>query len=77
MDKIQIIKCKCGEVFAACQEPECWTEKDWQKDIRKYVGEGCSVETVDRGTWSFGSCKCENESVQIIPTDKTQLALNI
>ena len=61
--KTQIIKCKCGKTFAACTEPECYTDKDWIKSLRKYVLDGCSVEVVDTNSdWKFEKCICETEN---------------
>jgi len=62
MDKIQVIKKKCcGAVFAGCCEPECYTDSDWLKDLKKYVKEGCTVETVEKGHFSWGKCECVQE----------------
>lgn len=55
---IQVIKCKCGKTFAACCEPECYTDKDWQKDVRNYVKKGCTVEMREAGQWNFERCTC-------------------
>lgn len=56
---IQVIKYKCcGQVFAACCEPECYTEKDWLKDIRKYTLRGDKVEMRESGNVKFGKCEC-------------------
>lgn len=39
---IQVIKYKCcGNIFAAYCEPDCYTDKEWLKDLEsdeKYVG---------------------------------------
>ena len=56
---IQVLKCKCGEVFAACQEPMCYTEKDWLKDLTKTLKEGGTIAMVEQGNWNFGKCKCD------------------
>jgi len=56
---IQVIKYKCcGRIFAACKEPECYIDKDWLKDLRQYVKEGCKVEMIT-GDWQFGKCDCK------------------
>lgn len=54
----QVIVCKCGSKFAACVAPECYTEADWMKDVRKYVKQGCTVEVVEAGSFRFERCKC-------------------
>lgn len=57
MKKIQIIKYKCcGKVFAACCEPECYTDSEWLKNLKKYVLKGHTVEMAESTT--FGKCEC-------------------
>jgi hypothetical protein len=56
---IQIIKCKCGKTFAAATEPHCYSDADWQRDTRKYIKRGCTVEMVDHHEWKFEECVCE------------------
>jgi len=57
---IQVIKYKCcGKIFAACTEPECYTEKDWLRDLRKYVLRGDTVEMIEAGTLKFEKCTCK------------------
>lgn len=56
--KKQVIKYGCcGKVFAAASEPYCYTDKEWQKDLRKYVSNGCTVEMVE--SFEFGNCECK------------------
>ena len=56
---IQVIKYRCcGQIFAACCEPECYTEKDWLKDVRKYALRGDKVEMMESGNVKFGKCEC-------------------
>ncbi len=62
MGKAQVIKCKCGKVFAACREPECYTEKDWMKDMRKYVIDGCTVDMVNTNEFQFENCVCDKSA---------------
>lgn len=57
--QFQVIKCKCGEIFACCVVPECYTDTDWMRDLRKEVKNGNSVEIVEQGKWKFGNCKCK------------------
>lgn len=63
--QIQIIKCKCGKSFAACRVPECYSDADWQKEMRAYVKKGCTVELVDAGSWQIESCACEKEKKEL------------
>ena len=56
---IQVIKYKCcGQIFAACWEPDCYTEKDWLKNMRKYVLRGDKVEMMESGNVKFSKCVC-------------------
>lgn len=58
---IQVIKYKCcGKVFAACVEPDCYTDQDWTSSLRKYVLRGDKVEMVKRGNLKFEKCECDN-----------------
>ena len=61
MGKVQVIKCKCGSRFAGCREPDCYTEKEWLKDLRKYVLKGYSVETMKSSDFKIEVCICEKE----------------
>jgi len=58
--KIQIVKCKCGSTFAACWEPMCYEDKDWQKNLRKYLKQGATVATIENppGGQLFQRCTC-------------------
>ena len=61
MTRKQVIKYKCcGKIFAACCEPNCYTDKDWLKSLKKYVEQGHSVDMVD--TFTFGKCTCEEDN---------------
>lgn len=56
---IQVIKYGCcGQIFAACVEPYCYTDKEWLKDTRRYTLRGDKVEMMEQGTWEFGKCEC-------------------
>ncbi|OBW43523.1 hypothetical protein AB670_00053 [Chryseobacterium sp. MOF25P] len=61
---IQVIKYKCcGNIFAACCEPECYTDMDWLKELKKYVERGNKVEMIPNGgVLQFKRCECEKES---------------
>ncbi|WP_294288523.1 hypothetical protein [uncultured Chryseobacterium sp.] len=59
---IQIIKYKCcGNAFAACHEPDCYTDKDWLKSLRKYVSQGATVEMIQPGQLQFKKCECKKQ----------------
>lgn len=62
--QLQVIKCLCGASIAACTEPECYEEKDWQKELRRYVKMGYTVSLEDAGSFSFGSCSCKEEATK-------------
>jgi hypothetical protein len=57
---IQTIKCPCGKIFAASREPYCYTDSEWQRNMRRYVANGCSVSVVNSGEWKFEKCECPN-----------------
>jgi hypothetical protein len=60
---IQIVKYKCcGAIFAACVEPDCYTEKDWLANLKKYVNRGDKVEMIKSGTLKFGKCECKKNN---------------
>lgn len=58
----QIVICRCGNAFAICRAPECYTDRDWQKDVRRYIKGGCTVETLNTKEavekYSLGNCTC-------------------
>ena len=58
---IQVVKSKCcGTIFAACIEPECYTDKDWLKNLKNYVNRGDKVEMIESGTLqSIKKCDCD------------------
>jgi len=62
MSQCQVIKCKCGKVFAMCRVPECYQDSDWMKDVRKYVKKGCIIEVGESKDYNFEKCICENKS---------------
>lgn len=63
---VQIIKYKCcGKIFAACCEPECYTDKDWLKSMSKYVKDGHKVELIPSSQFVTVS-KCQCNKVQTL-----------
>ena len=55
---IQIIYCpKCGSGFAGCVEPECYTDNNWIKEMKKYIKQGYKVKTVEK--YSLEKCTCK------------------
>ena len=62
---IQVIKTKCcGKVFAACREPECYTDTEWTRELSKYVKKGNVVEMVGSGhDFKFETCDCANIAI--------------
>lgn len=58
---IQVIKYKCcGNIFAACVEPQCYIDKVWLRDLRRYVQKGHKVEMRESGDVLFNKCECNN-----------------
>lgn len=59
--KLQHIICKCGVSIAACRVPECYEDAGWQREMRKYVKRGYTVELIDAGSHKFERCSCKKE----------------
>jgi hypothetical protein len=61
MRRAQVIYCTCGALFAACLEPECYTDKEWLKDLSKYVKKGCTVDMINTENVgiNWGECTCK------------------
>jgi hypothetical protein len=49
MAKAMIVKNKAGETIAACLEPQCYTDKEWLKDLAKYTEQGYKSELLSEG----------------------------
>ena len=60
---IQVIRYKCCmKIFAACVDPVCYTDKKWQKNLRKYVLQGHKPQMLNGiGGIELGECECQNE----------------
>ena len=61
---IQVIKYPCcGKIFAACTEPECYTDNDWLKSLKKYVKQGYQVGMIEggKGKLRFEICDCKKD----------------
>lgn len=69
--KAQVIKCKCGSIFAACYAPECYEDSDWIKDLKKYVNAGFEVDLLTIGSFQLNKCLCGE--VKTEPENKAQL----
>ena len=61
MREVQVIKCKCGKTFAGCLAPYCYSDSEWQRDMRKYVKRGCTVELIDSKDFNLENCVCKKE----------------
>ena len=73
---IQIINCKCGKTFAAEMEPDCYTDKEWLRELTKYVKGGCTVKMVNSGEWQFEKCECKKQDAKVdLFTNDTMLGL--
>jgi len=63
---VQVIKYSCcNNIFAACMEPHCYTDKEWLRDLRKYVLKGSKVEMISSHDLQFKSCTCKEDSKQL------------
>ncbi len=70
---IQVIRYKCcNKIYAAANEPYCYTEKDWIKDVRKSALDGDKIEMIENGSdWKFEKCTCNIDKI----TNPNQLSL--
>jgi len=60
----QVIKAKCcGIFFAACS---LYDDKEWQKDVIKYIIQGHSLEEVSKEEIksNFGRCMCHEKQIE-------------
>lgn len=76
MNKIQVIKCKCGSTFSGCCEPECYTDKDYLKELKRYIEKGCTVDMVDKGKFDYQPCRC-NTPKEKEPENPSQLKIDL
>ena len=73
---IQCIECPCGKIFAGAVEPHCYTDKDWQRNMRKDVSKGCKVSLKEGNTFTLENCTCKNMNpANKEVTDLNQLSL--
>ena len=59
---VQITKCKCGSVIAACKEPFCYENAEYQRDTRAYIKKGYTVSMVESNDFQFEKCKCASQT---------------
>lgn len=69
---VQIVKCSHGKIFAACIAPECYTDSNWLKELKKYIKGGCTVEMTESKDWRFEKCECDKRK-----KSKEQLTLEL
>jgi hypothetical protein len=62
---VQVIVCKCGATFAACTEPECYTEAHWKRDVTKYVKKGCTIKMIPAEENQWGECTCPKSKQKV------------
>lgn len=67
--ELQVVRCHCGKIFAACVAPECYTDVDWMRDVRKYASKGMKVCIIDTDDFKFEECTC----VKAEPTKQLEL----
>ena len=58
MNKIQIIKCKCGEILAAAYLEKHKNDTEWLECVINYKQKGYDVEFTENPV-TISSCKCE------------------
>lgn len=64
--KIQAIRCYCGNIFSGCKEPECYTEKEYLKDLKNYVKDGYKIEMLEQEDFKFEKCTCPPVSNEVL-----------
>jgi hypothetical protein len=69
---MEVVRCKCGKVFAACIDG--LQDAEWDKDVRKYRSQGYTSEVVPRGSYIFEKCTCKDEKPEA-DNDPNQLQL--
>lgn len=65
--RAQVIKRKCcGVIFAACIEPECYTDREWLTNLKKYVQRGDTVDLVEmgKGLLTVEKCTCKTKEIK-------------
>lgn len=59
MKLAQIARCRCGSIIGACVAPYCYEDKEWQKDLRNFIKQGCTTEYLPcDSSWRLGLCEC-------------------
>ena len=60
---VQVIKYSCCEkIFAACREPECYSDPAWLKSIKRSALQGDTIELLESGNVQFGLCECKKKN---------------
>lgn len=73
MTMVQVIRCSCGVIFAGCVEPYCYKDTEWQRNMRRYVKQGCTVEMQGNDV-QLGQCTCKRKTKKT-KGDPNQLTL--
>lgn len=55
---IQVLYCKCGALYAACSEPDCYTDSSWLNSLPKVIENGGKIEMEEREKVKFTECDC-------------------
>jgi hypothetical protein len=66
MNRIQVMKCHCGATFAACREPDCYTDTIWKENLSEHVLNGGEVNLVK--SFKFSDCTCKKNTEE--PTNQ-------
>lgn len=59
--EVQVVRCSCGVTFAASIIPDCYSNAKWQKDVRKYIDKGCTVEFMNVKDFELDFCNCHKK----------------
>jgi hypothetical protein len=61
--RAQVVKCRCGNIIAACIEPECYQDAQWMRDVRNYAKKGYAIDVLDCKSFKFNKCTCKPNQV--------------
>jgi hypothetical protein len=67
MRMVEIIRCKCGNIFAACELGH-HEDYEWKSDVQENLTKGCTVERISINDLEFKKCVCPSEKKEDKPT---------
>lgn len=62
-EKVQIINCRnCGKTFSVWMAPDCYTDDEYLKELKKYSAAGNTIDLVNLGDQKLEGCECDKLS---------------